>query len=157
MNKTMLALATALIFAGAASTASARHHHYRHHHRLHHAAQVVKQDVDKVVDRVTTDDNDDNSHWDRTHYHMTQPHVYTTVQPYSGPVYVGPTGYHYTRYVAGSSLPAGYYGDPYYIEYQTYNLPPPPEGYKWTRVGNDVYLVETTDGKIRDAVYDLFH
>jgi Ni/Co efflux regulator RcnB len=154
MNKTMLALATALVFAGSATTASAHRHH--RHHRMHHAAQVVKEDVDRAVDRVTTDDNDE--HWDTTHFRMTQPHVYTTVTPYSGPAYVAPTGYHYTRYVAGSSLPAGYYGDTYYVtDYQTYNLPPPPEGYRWNRVGNDVYLVETTSGRIRDAVYDLFH
>ena len=169
MNKTMLALAAALIFAGSADTAFARHHHHRHHHRIRHAAHVVKEDtmhaahvvkeeVKEGVDRVTTDDNDDNTRWDETHYRRTQPHVYVTVHPYSGPVYVAPTGYHYTRYVAGTNLPSGYYGDPYYInDYQTYYLPPPPDGYRWTRVGNDVYLVETTDGKIRDAVYDLFH
>jgi Ni/Co efflux regulator RcnB len=150
MNKTMLALATALIFAGAATTASA--------HRHHHPMQQVEQGVDHAVDRMTTDDNDENARWDTTHYRMTQPHVYTTVQPYSGPAYVEPTGYHYTRYVAGTSLPSGYYGDPYYIsDYQTYSLPAPPDGYRWNRVGNDVYLVETTDGKVRDAVYDLFH
>jgi Ni/Co efflux regulator RcnB len=169
MNKTLLAVATALIFAGSADTAFARHHHHRHHHRIRHAAHVVaadtrhaahvvKEEVKEGVNRVTTDDNDEGMRWDETHYRMTQPHVYTTVTPYTGPAYVAPTGYHYTRYVYGSTLPAGYYGDTYYItDYQTYNLPPPPDGYRWNRVGNDVYLVETTDGKIRDAVYDLFH
>src|SRR4249919_2105222 len=113
MNKTLLALATALIFAGSADTAFARHHHHRHHHRIRHAAHVVKEDTihaahvvkeetKEAVDRVTTDDNDDNSRWDNTRFHMTHPHVYTTVHPYSGPVYVQPTGYHYTRYVAGT-------------------------------------------------------
>ena len=148
MNKTLLALATSLLFAGSASTALAEEHH---------PIQKTKQAVEKVVDRITTDDNDDNARWDETHFQRTRPHVYTTVHPYSGPVYVAPTGYHYTRYVAGTSLPAGYYGDPYYIDYQTYYLPPPPAGYRWNRVGNDVYLVETTNGLIADIVYSLFH
>ena len=148
MNKTLLALATALIFAGSASTAFAEEHH---------PVQKVKEGVEKVVDRVTTDDADDASRWDTTHFRMTHPHIYTTITPYRGPVYVQPTGYRYTRYVVGTPLPAGYYGDTYYIEYQPYNLPPPPDGYRWNRVGNDVYLVQTTSGMIRDAVYDLFH
>ena len=155
MNKTMLALATALVIAGSAAPVFAEEHHPVE--KVKEVGREVKNDVKKVVDRITTDDNDDGSRWDRTRFHMTRPHVYTTVHPYTGPVYVAPVGYHYTRYNVGTSLPAGYYGDTYYIDYKTYYLPPPPDGYRWTRVGNDVYLVRTTSGMIRDAVYDLFH
>jgi Ni/Co efflux regulator RcnB len=30
-------------------------------------------------------------------------------------------------------------------------------GYRWNRVGNDVYLVETNNGLIAEVVYSLFH
>ena len=50
----------------------------------------------------------------------------------------------------------GYYGDVYYVDYQPYGLAPPPQGYRWNRVGNDVYLVSVRDGLIAQAVYSLF-
>ena len=33
---------------------------------------------------------------------------------------------------------------------------PPPQGYRWNRVGNDVYMVSIRDGLIAQAVYSLF-
>ena len=29
-------------------------------------------------------------------------------------------------------------------------------GYRWNRVGNDVYMVSTRDGMVAEAVYSLF-
>jgi Ni/Co efflux regulator RcnB len=180
MNKSVLAIAIALLLAGgAASTASAKSHHNNgnngnsgHHDNggqgnsghaqnnngvrsdTHMDNSVVHDsDHDGIVNH---DDNFDNR-WDKTRFHYTQQHVYTAIRPYSGPVYVAPTGYRYNRWVAGTSLPRGYYGDPYYVDYQPYGLPPPPVGYRWNRVGNDVYLVETTNGLISEVVYSLFH
>jgi len=101
-------------------------------------------------------DNVDNR-WDKTRFRYDQRSVYWAVRPYSGPRYVEPSGYRYNRWVAGASLPPGYYGDSYYVDYRPYNLPPPPYGYRWNRVGNDVYLVQTNNGLISEVVYSLFH
>ena len=63
----------------------------------------------------------------------------------------------HSRYRVGSYLPVGYYGESYYVDYDTYGLTPPPYGYRWNRVGNDVYLVSTDNGLIAQVIYDLFH
>ena len=174
MNKTVLALATALLLAGGtADTAFAKSHGNNGHHERNvqaksghkHKYNGVRSDTH--WDRSVVHDNDhdgianhyDNfdNRWDRTRFRVSQPHVYMAVRPFSGPVYVAPAGYRYTRWSTGAYLPRGYYGDPYYVNYQTYALPPPPYGYRWNRVGNDVYLVQTRDGLIADVVLSLFH
>jgi Ni/Co efflux regulator RcnB len=70
--------------------------------------------------------------------------------------YHAPAGYRYARYSYGTRLPRNYWGNSYYVDYQPYGLSAPPMGYRWNRVGNDVYLVSTRDGLIAQAVYSLF-
>jgi Ni/Co efflux regulator RcnB len=71
--------------------------------------------------------------------------------------YMAPRGYAYRQYQVGSRLPQGYYGSNYYVNYAPYGLAPPPRGYRWNRVGNDAYLVSTSNGIIRDVLYSLFY
>jgi Ni/Co efflux regulator RcnB len=71
------------------------------------------------------------------------------------PAYVEPYAYT-TRYSVGSYLPQPYYNSAYYIDYRPYGLAPPPYGYAWARVGNDVYLVSTSNGLIADVNYSMF-
>jgi len=77
-------------------------------------------------------------------------------QSYAGSAYHAPRGYRYARYSYGTRLPSGYWGSNYYVDYQPYGLARPPAGYRWNRVGNDVYMVSTRDGMIADIVYSLF-
>ena len=57
----------------------------------------------------------------------------------------------------GNRLPAVYYAPGYSVDYRRYKLPMPPEGFRWIRVENDVYLVHSSSGLIRDALYQLFY
>jgi Ni/Co efflux regulator RcnB len=57
----------------------------------------------------------------------------------------------------GTRLPSAYYGPNYTVDFRRYRLPPPPEGCRWVRVENDVYLVHSASGLIRDALYQLFY
>jgi Ni/Co efflux regulator RcnB len=57
----------------------------------------------------------------------------------------------------GNRLPAAYYAPKYVVDYRRYRLPPPSDGLRWVRVENDVYLVNSASGQIRDAVYQLFY
>jgi Ni/Co efflux regulator RcnB len=57
----------------------------------------------------------------------------------------------------GSRLPSVYYAPKYVIDYRRYRLPPPLDGQRWIRVENDVYLVNSASGQIRDALYQLFY
>ena len=69
---------------------------------------------------------------------------------------MAPRDYRHARYSYGSRLPRGYWGSSYYIDYRPYGLAPPPRGYRWNRVGNDVYLISVRDGLIAEAIYSLF-
>jgi Ni/Co efflux regulator RcnB len=199
MNKTVLALAAALVFAGgAANPAFAKHgngnghgdnghkekamhgyygergngHVYRgyagepytgHKYKANGVRSPSHWDRSVVHDSnhngISNHDENfgDRWTWNTSRYRYSQRHVYTAINPFDAPAYIAPIGYRYNRYSVGSMLPRGYYGDPYYIDYQPYSLPPPPYGYRWTRVGNDVYLVQTSNGVIADIVYSLFH
>ena len=58
----------------------------------------------------------------------------------------------------GYYLPSSYYyNSGYYVDYGYYRLPPPPRGYRWIRVDNDVLLVAISSGLIRDILYGLFY
>ena len=57
----------------------------------------------------------------------------------------------------GSRLPSVYYGPNYVVDFRRYRLPPPPSGFRWVRVENDVYLVHSASGLVRDALYQLFY
>jgi Ni/Co efflux regulator RcnB len=134
MKKTVLALTTVLILAGAmASTAS---------------AQQVYYDVTYADD---TDRDGIPNHYDRYDNRYDR---------YGNMIirdrYAAPYGYRYSRWDVGSRLPVGYYGSAYYIDYRLYGLPPPPYGYQWNRVGNDAYLVSTRDGLIAEVAFNLF-
>lgn len=144
MKKSLLAAATALMLLGAAGTASADHHrgHEGHGAKGH---------------------SDERSHHDRNHdgianrfdHHDGRGHA--ARRSFAAPRYVAPRDYRYVRYDYGSRLPAGYWGRDYYVDDQPYGLAPPQQGYRWNRVGNDVYMVSLRDGLIAEAVYSVFH
>lgn len=71
--------------------------------------------------------------------------------------YVYPPGYRPYQWRVGYRLPPGYYGRPYYVDYNYYRLPPPPYGYGWVRVDRDVVLVALATGLIIDALYGLYY
>ena len=71
--------------------------------------------------------------------------------------YQAPRGYAYRQYQVGSRLPMGYYGNNHYVNSGPYDLSTPPRGYRWNRVGSDAYLVNSSNGIIRDVLYSLFY
>lgn len=59
-------------------------------------------------------------------------------------------------YGVGQRLPRSYYSNTtYYVQPQTYHLPPAPFGYKYVRVGNAVYLTQTETGMISQVLTNL--
>ena len=167
MKKTMMAAATALVLmstAGAASAQSAygdrdrdgvANRYDRHDDRGRH-----DRDCDGVSDR--RDRHDSRSAHDRdcdgidNRFDRHDGRHHNARRSFAGPRYIGPRGYRYARYSYGQRLPSGYWGGSYYVDYAPYGLAPPPRGYRWNRVGNDVYLVSITNGLIAEAVYSLF-
>ena len=146
MKKSLLAFATAALLFGSAGAATAQVRHDRDHDGVPNSRDRYDnrggrdRDCDGIVNRF--DRHDGRHHYAR--------------RSYAGPRYYEPRGYRYTRWTYGSRLPRGYWGDSYYIDYRPYGLAPPPRGYRWNRVGNDVYLVSVRDGLIAEAIYSLF-
>jgi len=167
MTKSLLAAATALLLLGTAGAASANSRHDNGHkgasagkghadERSHH-----DRDCDGIVngrdhqDKRNNKDKDCDGIANRFDHHDGR--VHNARRSFAGPAYVQPRDYRYARYDYNSRLPKGYWGSSYYVDYQPYGLTPPPPGYRWNRVGNDVYMVSVRDGLILEAVYSMFH
>ena len=72
--------------------------------------------------------------------------------------YVRPSGYYYRSWRYGDHLPRGYYSRRYIVnDYQAYRLRPPPHGYHYVRVDNDVVLAAIASGVVVSAIYGLFY
>ncbi|HET6604609.1 MAG TPA: RcnB family protein [Xanthomonadaceae bacterium] len=87
--------------------------------------------------------------WDRRHY--VAKHRYRAPHRY-----VRPRGYYSHSWRPGYYLPSGYYSHTYYVDHYNYGLQPPPYGYRWVRVDNDVVLVALASGLIANVMYDIF-
>jgi Ni/Co efflux regulator RcnB len=85
-------------------------------------------------------------------------HLYSPYRYQPNNRYPGPPG-HRTGiwWNPGNRLPSVYYGPNYVVDFRRYRLPPPCNGCRWVRVENDVYLVHSASGLIRDALYQLFY
>lgn len=69
-----------------------------------------------------------------------------------------PPGQAKKQWRRGEHIPRAYVTErTYYItEPARYRLSPPPVGYEWVRVGDDVYLAQTQTGLIAQVVQSLF-
>ena len=106
-------------------------------------------------DRRSVNDRDCDGINNRFDRHDGRRH-HNARRSFAGSRYYAPRGYRYARYDYGTRLPTGYWGNNYYIDNQPYGLSRPPTGYRWNRVGNDVYMVSTRDGMIAEVIYSLF-
>ena len=72
--------------------------------------------------------------------------------------YVRPSGYYYRSWHYGDHLPRGYYSRRYIVnDYHAYHLRPPPRGYHYVRVDNDVVLAAIASGVVVSAIYGIFY
>lgn len=180
MKKTLIAFTSALLLAGAAGSASAqnrysndpywadsdrdgivdRYDRYDNRYGRGDARYMRDRDCDGLPDRY--DRNDRRNRKDRdcdgvpNRFDRIDNRTYQARTRYNGPRYIAPRGYNGYRYRVGARLPSGYWGQSYYIDYGPYGLSAPPPGYRWNRVGNNVYLVSTRDGLIAEVIYNLF-
>ncbi len=67
-------------------------------------------------------------------------------------------GYYYRHWGYGDYLPFGWFADPYWVtDYWDYDLPVPPFGYQWVRVGPDVLLINIATGFVAETIYGLYY
>jgi Ni/Co efflux regulator RcnB len=69
-----------------------------------------------------------------------------------------PEGFYYRHWGYGDRLPWGWFDRSFWIyDYYDYELPVPPYGYEWVRVGPDALLVEIDSGLVVETVYGVFY
>lgn len=100
--------------------------------------------------------NDDRGrpHWQQGRY----PSVYRSQHRYRyGGYYRPPIGFYAFNWGFGDFLPQGWYGPDYVLyDWWNYDLPYPPPGYDWVRVGDDALLVDSYTGRVVQVVRLLF-
>ncbi len=181
MKKTVLALTTALLLAGGAATTASAQTYYYDNGTTYSTYRDVDRDgiTDRYDPSITTYGYQRYDRYGRPiviSRDMDCDGVPDRYDPYSRDMRDAdcdgvpdrydrsynrygyrPYGYRHSRWSVGSRLPYGMYGYSHYIDYGTYGLREPPYGYRWARVGNDVYLVSVDNGLIADVIYGMFH
>jgi Ni/Co efflux regulator RcnB len=77
---------------------------------------------------------------------------------FHGPAYRPPQGYYARRWTWGMTLPGLFWDRQYWLtDYAAYDLPPPPFGTIWVRVGGDALLIDQTSGMIIEVDYGVFY
>jgi Ni/Co efflux regulator RcnB len=92
-------------------------------------------------------------HWERGRL----PPVFWSQNRYRLGAYRAPYGYYVRDWGYGDFLPRGWYGDSYFLgDFLDYDLPYPPPGYEWVRVGGDAIMVDRYTGRIVQVVRGIF-
>lgn len=74
------------------------------------------------------------------------------------PPYRRPAGWYEHRWTYGEYLPPAFWVRDYWlIDFADYDLPPPPFGAVWVRVGPDALLIDEDSGEIITVAYDVFY
>lgn len=109
--------------------------------------------------------HDGHRYDDRRHVHREPPRYsprydharYVSRDRYRVGIYHRPYGYRPYQWYPGARLPVAYYSPRYVIyDYPAYRLRPPPYGYHWVRVDNDVVLAAIATGVVLQVVNGIF-
>ena len=154
MGKLLVPTVVLLVATGWASLVQAQHMSYYYYKPATREPTPRGEQVDKDRNTYTPNQRKQYSYTPiRREAHRYAPYRYRAAVRYASPA--GHTAGIW--WGVGNRLPASYLASVYAIDFRRYRLPPPPAGYRWVRVENDVYLVATGSGYIRDALYQLFY
>jgi len=91
--------------------------------------------------------------WDRNRF----PPVYASHHRFRVGPYHRPYGWFVRSWAFGDFLPNGWFAPDYWIDdFWDYDLPYPPPGLHWVRVGDDALLVDDYSGRVLQVVRDIF-
>ena len=77
---------------------------------------------------------------------------------FRAPSYRRPPGWYSHRWGWGEILPVAFWSRNYWItNFYAYDLPPPPFGAIWVRVGDDALLIDQDSGEIIEVDYGVFY
>lgn len=91
--------------------------------------------------------------WERGRF----PPVFAAQRRFHIGPYRAPYGWYVRSWAFGDFLPRAWFGEPYWIDdFWYYDLPYPPPGFHWVRVGDDALLVDDYSGRILQVIRDIF-
>lgn len=77
---------------------------------------------------------------------------------FRAPIYRRPPGFYARRWSWGETLPISFWARDYWLtDFYAYDLPPPPYGAVWVRVGEDALLIDQDTGEIIEVDYGVFY
>jgi Ni/Co efflux regulator RcnB len=76
---------------------------------------------------------------------------------FRAPAYYRPRGWYSHRWTFGEYLPSLFWARDYWLDYRLYDLPPPPYGAVWVRVGDDALMIDDRSGEIITVAYNVFY
>ena len=158
MKRLIIAAATLSLLGGSAALAQDRDHDRREQVQ---ERREINREVNRDVRREFNRQYGDRDHDGIPNRYDRQPNRYNYNGRYydrfRGPVYYHPRGYAYRPWARGQYLPRAYFASPYYIDnWSYYRLAPPPYGYRYVRVGNDIVLVANANGLIANVIAGVF-
>jgi Ni/Co efflux regulator RcnB len=154
MKRFVAATALALtLLSGVVTTAQADNrdrHDQRYDHRYDRNDRHDRHDRHDRNDRRDWDRRtSDRRDWDRRDWDRSHAFRYYDGRRFDRGRYVRPHGYYYRSWHYGDYLPRAYYGRRYIVnDYYAYRLGPPPRGYHWVRVDNDIVLASIASGLV---------
>jgi Ni/Co efflux regulator RcnB len=85
------------------------------------------------------------------------PFAYSSRNRFRASIWIAPSGYYSRYWRDGDFLPFDWYGPRYRLaDWWSYDLPWPPPGYDWVRIGDDALLIDRYSGRIVQVVRNLF-
>jgi len=85
------------------------------------------------------------------------PHSFHSAHRYRIGPYIRPPHFYAHVWTFGEVLPVDWYAPDYLIEdWWNYDLPAPPPGFDWVRVGDDALLIDEYTGQVAQVVRQLF-
>jgi len=94
----------------------------------------------------------DFSNFRNYHQNFRAPHRFRAAP------YRRPPGYFARRWSWGQTLPVAFWARDYWLtDFYAYDLPPPPYGAIWVRVGDDALLIDQDSGEIIEVDYGVFY
>lgn len=163
--KKILTAAIALTLLGSAGAASAQSYDRRDDRGPVRAEQQYDRRDDRRDDRYDRRDDRRDDRYDRRddrrddRYEQRRENRYErrAERRYNAGRYHAPRGYQARNWHRGERLPSQYRTAGYRVDYRTYRLAPPPRGYAYHRVGNDVVLTAVASGVIASVLIGLFN
>jgi Ni/Co efflux regulator RcnB len=114
---------------------------------------IKNNDNDRTVNKTVVRKTVDRSTVLKVRANITAPHRFHAVK-----VYARPSGWYEHRWTYGETLPRAFFAPDYFIlDFASYGLIAPWEGYEWVRYGDDALLIDVDTGEVIRTEYDVFY